>query len=179
MDVMTLNGALAAGTIVLQLLSAIVLGLLFVRTRVPEAERVLAAIRAWALPAGFLVALGGTVFSLYYSYAIGYAPCDLCWFQRVFLYPQAVLLGMAAWRRDIGASVYALALSIIGAGIAFYQHVLQITPSGALPCPAGDGPSCAQRLIFEFGYVTMPLMAFTLFLFLIVLLLAAWSRPRA
>ena len=57
---------------------------------------------------------------------------------------------------------YVLALSIVGGAIALYQHLLQILPAGALiPCDAtGD---CAVRSVFEFGFVTLPFMALSIF----------------
>lgn len=82
---------------------------------------------------------------------------------------------MAFWKRDLYIAEYSIALSFFGAGVALYQHVLQMIPNSGLPCPA-VGSSCAQRLLFEFGYVTFPLLAFTLFSFLITLMLLVRTR---
>lgn len=60
-----------------------------------------------------------------------------------------------------------LVLSTVGAGIALYHHTLQMFPGAGLPCPA-VGPSCAQIVFLEFGYITYPMMALSLFAFVIM-----------
>ena len=52
-----------------------------------------------ALPLAWIVALVTTAGSLYYSKVQGYVPCELCWYQRIIVYPFSVVLGIAAWRR--------------------------------------------------------------------------------
>ena len=81
------------------------------------------------------------------------------------MYPIGFISAIALFRGkklpDIAE--YVFALSLVGALIALYQHLLQVLPSGSLiPCDAsGD---CAVRTVFEFGFVTLPWMAFTAFL---------------
>ncbi len=118
----------------------------------------------------FFAAIIGTVGSLYYSEIIGYEPCVLCWWQRIFLYPQVVILGFALVKREIRHAVdYALALSAVGAVVALYNSYIQYGGSEFVPCPA-NGPSCAIRYVYEFGYITIPLMSLTLFALIIGLL---------
>ena len=50
-----------------------------------------------AICLSFFLALAATLGSLFYSEIAGFEPCKLCWLQRIFMYPQAVLLGIA-WR---------------------------------------------------------------------------------
>jgi len=117
----------------------------------------------------FVVALVATLGSLFYSEVAGYEPCKLCWFQRIFMYPQVILFGVALWKRDRDISDYALALSGIGAIIAGYHYLLQrgITPE--LPCSAvGYSVSCSQVFVMNFGYITIPLMAFTAFALIVM-----------
>lgn len=114
-----------------------------------------------------LLAVGfATVLSLYYSNVAGYPPCELCWYQRIFMYPQVILLATAFIKKRAGAMLtYTLPLSVIGLVIALYQHLLQIgLVSGAACAVLGSGAvSCAQRFIMTFGYITMPLMSATAF----------------
>ncbi|MBI4087415.1 MAG: disulfide bond formation protein B [Candidatus Liptonbacteria bacterium] len=124
-----------------------------------------------ALVLSFIAALVGTASSLFYSEIAGFAPCVLCWWQRIFLYPQVFILGAALWRKEMNVLVYTLPLSIIGGLIAMYHSYLQFGGLPLVPCPA-TGPSCAQVYFVEYGYVTIPMMALTAFALLIVLSLA-------
>lgn len=78
-----------------------------------------ALIGAWG------ISLIATLGSLYFSEILKFIPCDLCWFQRIFMYPQVVLLGLAAIRKEYGIARYSLALSIIGGAISLYHYALQ------------------------------------------------------
>ncbi|MBI4093999.1 disulfide bond formation protein B [Candidatus Kaiserbacteria bacterium] len=170
MSLETTNFFLGLGTVALQVATAALFALYLFRERVLELRRLAEFVRAWALPAAFALSLSATALSLYYSEVLGVEPCPLCWWQRIFVYPQVILLGLALYWRDYGIAGYSIALSLVGAGFALYHHVLQVMPSGTLPCPAA-AVSCAQRFVFEFGYVTLPLMGLSLFAALIVLML--------
>jgi len=126
-----------------------------------------------ALLLAFIFALTATLGSLFYSEVAGFEPCKLCWFQRIFMYPQAIILGMALFRKDPGVRIYSLTLSVIGALIAGYHYLLQLGAAPALPCAAvGYSAACSQRFVLQFGYITIPMMAFTAFLMIIVVLAA-------
>lgn len=118
----------------------------------------------------FLVALGGTLGSLFYSEIVGFLPCLLCWWQRIFLYPQVVFLAIALWKKERIFENISLVFSSIGGLIAVYHSYLQFGGSPFIPCSAG-GASCAQRFFLEFGYITIPTMSLTAFGIIIVLLL--------
>lgn len=115
-----------------------------------------------ALRLSFTASLVAVLGSLYYSEIVGFVPCFLCWWQRVFMYPQVLIAGVALWKNDRHALRYLMALSAVGAAIAGYHYLLEwgFIPSGL--CPA-TGPDCAQRFVYEFGYITIPLMSFTAF----------------
>jgi disulfide bond formation protein DsbB len=126
----------------------------------------------YALFFAFLLSLAGSVITLIYSEVFGITACGLCWLQRCFLYPMPVLLGIALWKKDNSIWKYILGLSIPGALIALYQHYLQVGGTGFLPCPAApEAADCAQRIMFELGYITYPLMAFTAFVLIGLLML--------
>ncbi len=117
----------------------------------------------------FLIALTATLGSLFYSEIAHYDPCKLCWFQRIFMYPQAILFGIALWKRkDIRA--YSIALSGIGAVIAGYHYLLQRGIAPSLACSAvGYSVSCSKIFVMNFGYITIPLMAFTAFVGIMII----------
>ncbi len=175
MTLETTNFLLALGTLALQSATLVLIMVLFLRKKISELERVVAILGSWALWLGFLFSLGASAMTLYYSDVLGIEPCPLCWWQRIFLYPQVVIFAIALYRRDLAVTIYSIALSLIGAAFALYHHALQVLPAGTLPCPA-TGVSCAQRFVFEFGYITFPLMAISLFAFLIVLMLFARKK---
>lgn len=118
-----------------------------------------------------LVAGGATLGSLYYSEVVGYVPCTLCWAQRIFMYSLAVVLTVGAVRNDFGVRAYGLALAIPGAAISIYHSWLQAFPRQTSFCTA-EAP-CAERHVWELGFVSIPFMALCAFLFVIALLAVA------
>jgi disulfide bond formation protein DsbB len=120
--------------------------------------------------AALILTLISTILTLIYSEVFGFIPCGLCWLQRVFLYPQVIMLAIALKLRDSAVYVYGIALSVFGLIISLYQHYLQMGGSEIIGCPtSGAGADCAERILFEFGFMTFPLMSGCLFIFLIVL----------
>jgi disulfide bond formation protein DsbB len=120
----------------------------------------------YAVPFAFTVALISTLGSLYFSEIANFVPCELCWFQRIFMYPQVILFGIALFKKDKGVFSYALPLSIIGACIAGYNYWLQMSGSVSTTCSAGV--SCATAPFFSYGFITIAYMALTGFLLIIL-----------
>lgn len=120
------------------------------------------------------VALAAMLGSLSYSDIVGYEPCKLCWWQRIFMYPQVFLLGIAAYKKSVHRHVmsyYGIIFSVIGAVIALAHYLLQ---RGIIDfsCEAvGYSVSCAKVFTMNLGYITIPLMAFTAFIMMFVCLL--------
>jgi disulfide bond formation protein DsbB len=136
--------------------------------------RVRDALTPLALPLAWLVAALATLGSLYLSEIAGLIPCQLCWFQRIAMYPLILLLGIAAIRGDLYiAKRYFVWLPIVGAGISIYHYQLERFPSQpTLSCGLGE-PSCAQAVLNDFGFVSIPFMALAAFLLIATLLLVA------
>lgn len=131
----------------------------------------------WALWLAWLVAAVATAGSLYYSEIVGFPPCSLCWYQRIAVYPLAVILAIAAWRRDRGVRVYALPLVAAGALIALYQYVLGYLPDAeVLGCSIDV--SCTERYLWEFGFVDFPFMSLVSFTVIGALLASSPTRPE-
>jgi hypothetical protein len=86
----------------------------------------------------------------------------LRWLQRIFIYPQVIILGVSLWKRDDQVSDYSLGLSIPGSLVAGYHYYGQMKQSSALVCRSGEAISpCVQRFVLEFGYITIPMLANT------------------
>lgn len=168
MTLETTNYLLALGTVLMQVVTVGLLALYIFRKR-EEFAAVVAFVQRWGLWLAFFATLAGSALTLFYSEVLGIPPCPLCWIQRAFLYPQVVLFGIALWKKDARIALISIVLSTLGFAVALYHHALQMFPD-ALPCLA-QGAVCAQRHIFEFGYITFPMMAVSLFAFLVVLML--------
>jgi len=163
----------------LQIIGIAFLALFFLRKRFPDLSPIAEFLENRGLWIGLALTLGGIISSLFYSEILGIAPCGLCWLQRVFLYPQAILFAVAIWKKSRDIADYSIALSIFGGVVALYQHYLQMGGANVLPCPAvaTQAADCSVRFLFEFGYITFPLMSFTVFAFLIIVML--FVRERA
>ncbi len=172
MTVFELNYWVGVGTVLLQIATVLLFALYLLRKH-PLAAPVAALLGKYGILLGFLTSVFAVAMSLVYSEYYGIIPCGLCWLQRIFMFPQALLFGVALFVRDTKVALYSLWLSVFGAAVALYQHYLQMGGTDVLPCPASGVGDCAKRFIFEFDYITFPLVAFSLFAFLIVLMLFA------
>jgi len=119
-----------------------------------------------SLVLAFIVALIATLGSLFYSEFAGYTPCKLCWFQRIFMYPQVFLLGTALIRKAKNIFYYSVPLAVVGAIIAAYHYIIQIIEY-ASSCGI-EGVACTVKYTFHFGYITIPMMALTAFGLIII-----------
>lgn len=158
-------GLLAVG---LQVVSVAVL-ILFIFA--PKENEVLIFIKKHFLFLGFFLSLAAVILSLFYSNFLHYAPCYLCWLQRIFMFPQVFLLGIAYFKNDRKIFIYSFSLLVIGSLIAIYHEFIYIFGEGTGPCDA-SGVSCVHRLVSEIGgYISIPMLSLTSFVALIVILL--------
>lgn len=157
--------------IVLAMLSlvalAAALGLVIYRmAKGPEAAYLLGDKAIWL---AWVVALVATVGSLIYSEVIHFVPCRLCWFQRIAMYPLAIILLVGAIRREAVVKYYALPLALIGLAISIYHNVIQFYPSleGGSCDPLNP---CSARNVAVFDFLDIPFMAAAGFILISVLL---------
>ncbi len=120
-----------------------------------------------ALLFAFVISLIATFGSLFYSEIAGYIPCELCWYQRIFMYPLPILLGIALFKKDNKISHYVIPLSIIGGIVSIYHYITQILNNSVI-CSA-ESAACASTIFFSYGYITIPIMALTAFTLIIFL----------
>jgi disulfide bond formation protein DsbB len=129
--------------------------------------------RTWLFFA-FLLALLSMAGTLYFSEIVGFEPCKLCWFQRIFMYPEVILLGIAVWNKDFGIKPYALTLAGFGVLFSLLHMYEQISGSDLTACAAsGAGPSCVKIYFTYFGYITFPVLSLTSFLMIVAFVLFA------
>lgn len=125
----------------------------------------------------FILSFFSAIMTLVYSEIFLQEPCSMCWFQRIFMYGIVVISGTALLAKNtLEQKVilkYIINFSVLGACFAFYQHMQQILAfyGTNLPCPV-SGADCSKMIIYEYGHITFPWMAFVLFsLFIVVILL--------
>ncbi len=155
------------------LLLAGLLALAGVRAPLDGIRRLLWGYELWA---AFVVAAVATGGSLFYSEIAGFFPCELCWYQRICMYPLSILTLVLAARADTRAARYLLPLPLVGAGVSIY-HMLIAYGAIAEPnaCVQSAPGGCAINWISpeSFGYLTIPTLALTGFLLLIGFLVLA------
>ena len=170
----TVNKILSLGIISLQLIIVLlVVNLIFFRHL---NNKFLIFFKKNTFNFGFIVALGAVVFSIFYSSIVGYPPCELCWVERIFLYPQFILFGMELYKRDRSIVDFSIIFAILGIITSIYHVYIENGGSSNLSCAVSNplNPnqvSCAIRYVYEFGYITLPVMALTLSLFILSILL--------
>ncbi|MCG1022575.1 disulfide bond formation protein B [Sutcliffiella horikoshii] len=122
------------------------------------------------LLAATIIALVATLGSLYFSEVLMYIPCELCWYQRILMYPLVILLGIATIKKDAGIATYVLPLSIIGASISFYHYLIQkVAFFGENSVSCGVVP-CTGQYINWMGFITIPFLALIGFISVTVIL---------
>ncbi len=92
---------------------------------------VAAAFGSQALLVAWIVAIVTTLGSLYYSEHAGFVPCELCWYQRILMYPLVIVLGVGWLRRDRLAWITAVPFVVIGAPLSLYHWLVERVPSFA------------------------------------------------
>ena len=162
----------AYATLALQALSFYLLVVLIASWNAYRIEGVLRRIVFRAREIALLSVSGASLSSLYYSSVIGFEPCVLCWYQRIFMFSLVFILGLAVVRRDDNIIDYALLLCGVGMLISAYHSSLQfIGSSSSLPCSA-EGTSCLKLYVLEFGYISIPIMCLTIFAWVMFVLIA-------
>ncbi len=137
------------------------------------------AVWGYELWLGFLVAAIATGGSLFFSEIAHFPPCELCWYQRICMYPLSGILLLVALANDHRVSRYLLPLPVAGAGVAVYHllvenGVVEQDQSCVISAPGG----CATKWIEEFGYMTIPTLALSGFLLVGALLLFGAVESR-
>jgi len=161
----------AGQVIVVILLLAGLLALVGVRGPLDGIRRLLWGYELWA---AFVVAAIATGGSLFFSQIANYAPCELCWFQRICMYPLSILTLILAWHGDNRAARYLIPLPVVGACVSIYHLLIENKViSEPTQCVASAPGGCAVKWINEFGYMTIPTLALTAFLLLIGFLVLA------
>lgn len=134
----------------------------------------------------FIISLLVSIATLYYSYfgdpianiisgdffngLNALTPCALCWYQRIALYPIALLSWLALRKKDYNIVYYITPMAIIGGLFALYQYGLEQNraPESGI-CGINPAISCSGIPVEYFGFITLPLLSFITFIILIII----------
>lgn len=119
----------------------------------------------------WMIALVSTLAALFIGEVMGQTPCNLCWFQRAFMFPLAIILGIACLADDDRVWRYALPLAAAGGLIALYHSLLYVglIPPALEPC--SEGVSCSGANMRIFDRVPIPYLALLSFIIISALLI--------
>jgi disulfide bond formation protein DsbB len=124
----------------------------------------------------WLLATAATAGSLFFSEVMDFPPCSLCWYQRIFMYPLVLVVGVGLFPFDARAVRYSLPLAVAGWLLAGYHTLLHagVIPESAAPC--SQGVSCSEEYIKILGFLSIPALSFLSFTAMVGLLLLLRKR---
>jgi disulfide bond formation protein DsbB len=149
-------------------LATLVFGVIIVIARLIKVNIFLAEVKKIALPLAALITTTAMLGSLYFSEIVNYKPCQLCWYQRYAMYPLAIFLIVANFKKFKFTKIIAVSLALVGGSVSTYHWFLERFPD--LDAGVCDAKLPCEFIWFEnFGFVTLAFMAFTAFFTTIVL----------
>jgi disulfide bond formation protein DsbB len=140
---------------------------------VPAVRAVLGRFAMAATASVPVLAMAG---SLYFSERAGFVPCELCWYQRIAMYPLAVILPIAAFRRDRSVLPYAAVVAVIGLCVSAYHVYIQAFPDESNFCEITN--PCSAKWVEAYGWITIPWMAGLSFVTILLGLTTVWLTSR-
>ncbi|HEY3669840.1 MAG TPA: disulfide oxidoreductase [Acidimicrobiia bacterium] len=126
----------------------------------------------------WIVATVTTVGSLYYSEHAGFVPCELCWYQRIVMYPLVIVLGVAVLRRDRAVWMTALVFVVIGTPLSLYHWLVERVPAFEESSSCSATTPCSAPWFEKLGFVTLAWMAMSAFLLIGALMVCTLLGTR-
>lgn len=139
--------------------------------RMSWASAWLTQVRASGLWIICMITTGAMVGSLYFSEKVGFAPCKLCWYQRIAMYSIAIISFVAALCNDKNIARYTIVLAPLGLIVSTYHYLLEWFPTLETNVCSLDVP-CTAVWFRELGFVTLCFMAGCAFITVIAVSLA-------
>jgi len=127
----------------------------------------------------WFIAIAATMSALFIGEVLGQEPCNLCWYQRIAMFPLAVILGIACFNNDFSIRNYALPLAIVGAVIALWHTLLYVglISEAITPCSL-NGPSCTDSNMTIFGVIPLPMISLLCFTMIALLLMRIAPKTK-
>lgn len=111
----------------------------------------------------WVVSLIATLGSLYFSQVRGFIPCELCWVQRIFMYPLVIIIGIAYVQKNPRIAMTTLALSVVGGAVSLYHYGIQKLQFLSDSAPSCGQVPCTGEYINYLGFITIPFLALVAF----------------
>lgn len=136
-------------------------------------------LQANALYAAWLIALASTLGALFIGEVMGRTPCLLCWYQRIAMFPLALILGVACYRSETSVRHYVLPIAVAGCLIALWHSLLfaGVIAESVQPCTR-DGPSCAGEEQTLFGFLPLPFLSLAAFAAIVLSLTVPFRKDH-
>ncbi|MED0993485.1 disulfide oxidoreductase [Bacillus nitratireducens] len=132
--------------------------------------------RNYTLYFAWIVSMIATLGSLFFSEVLGFIPCELCWYQRIMMYPLCIILGIATFYNEKNMKKYVLPISIIGGCISLYHYAIQKIPGVSEINPCVQGVPCNVDYINWLGFITIPFLALIAFSFITLFMVLTRSN---
>ncbi|MBK5359326.1 disulfide bond formation protein B [Bacillus sp. TH44] len=132
--------------------------------------------RNYTLYFAWIVSMIATLGSLFFSEILGFVPCELCWYQRIMMYPLCIILGIATFYNEKNIKKYVLPISIIGGSISIYHYAIQKIPGVSEINPCVQGVPCNVDYINWLGFITIPFLALIAFSFITLFMVLTRSN---
>jgi disulfide bond formation protein DsbB len=118
----------------------------------------------------WIIAMVATLGSLFFSEVMAYAPCVLCWYQRIAMYPLVIIFLIGSFQSPRVTFSFSAPFVLGGWLISIYHNLLHfgVIPESASPCISGV--PCSTVYINWFGFLTIPILSLIAFSALGVLL---------
>jgi len=127
----------------------------------------------WALLFGaWAIALVASLGAIFIGEVLGQEPCNLCWYQRIAMFPLVLILGLACLNNDLSIRRYALPLAIAGGAVALWHTLLYVglISEGIVPCSV-NGPSCTDANMTILGVIPLPIISLASFIAIALMLI--------
>ncbi|MED1904009.1 disulfide bond formation protein B [Bacillus thuringiensis] len=134
-------------------------------------------IQKYHIALAWTIATTAMLLSLIFSKWMKLPPCNLCWYQRMAMYPLVLILGIGMYRKDPYVRAYAFPFACIGLLVAVYQITIQAFPTSEMKI-CSVGVSCIEDYLNLFGFISIPMLSFVGFLTIIILLYIKPERDK-
>ena len=150
-----------------------IFNLLFMRS---QENTILLFLKKYGIYIGLGLAFFSMALSLFYSEVIGFPPCELCIIERCFIYPQVLFFGIYLWKRPKWVLPLISITTFLGTLVSVYHIYVENGGESGLSCVTNNihAISCSARYVYEFGYVTIPVMAVTTQVLMLLLAINYW-----
>ncbi|WP_332648491.1 disulfide oxidoreductase [Lysinibacillus sp. 54212] len=112
----------------------------------------------------WVVSLIATLGSLYFSEIRGYEPCEMCWYQRILMYPIVLMSTVAYIQKNARIALTTAVFACIGGSISLYHYGIQKLDFLSDSAPSCGIVPCTGQYINWLGFITIPFLALTAFI---------------